>query len=405
MRISSSFLISLESYCLFVKQVLQVDSKTSTDFFADQSDSEISNFDILRELVKLTGYNLGFVKYSLNEKLEHITEFNKKSDQWFFKRLDQYKNTKLIEGSLKSIILNYVKSLSFEDRTIDTLLSDITIQFQFKRIILTKIIMLKLNPLLVKFLGLQKILDRLVLNLLKVDNMVKTAKNNNKKVQNSIKIDKNSENILNLISNDIEFIESDELFEKLLEILRLNNAKSANTNKSHTNGDSTESGNSSPSANANNSETSSSGVSTSFDDNYSAVKEFLYNTVDDDLNVVNVVCVIRGVQILKNFMVEYLTLITVHQFGSDKENESDIESEEDEEQEGTNEETEDASLDETDKATIDSKLPENVSIQTETDPSKKQKKTVLDDIVKSSTHILNSLNSKQMIIPDSLLKN
>ncbi|GME90189.1 unnamed protein product [[Candida] boidinii] len=393
------------------KQVLQVDSKNSKDFFVDQSDSEISNFDILRELVKLTGYNLGFVKYSLNEKLEHVTEFNKKSDQWFFKRLDQYKNIKLLEGSFKSIILNYVKSLSFEDRTLDTLLSDITIKFQFKRIILTKIIMLQLNPLLVKFLGLQKILDRLVLNLVKVNNMIKSAKNNNKKVKNSIKIDKDSENILNLISNDIEFIESDELFEKLMEILRLNNVKSANTNKSQTNGDSNENSNSGSSANADKSESNNTSDSTNFDDNYSSVREFLYNAVDDDLNVINLVCVIRAVQILKNYMIEYLTLITEHQFGNDKESEGegDVESEsedieENEEQEVINNETEDALLDEAEKTTIDATLSENISIQTETDPSKKEKKTVLNDIVKSSTHMLNSLNSKQMIIPDSCKK-
>ncbi|KAG7854415.1 hypothetical protein KL919_005209 [Ogataea angusta] len=218
-------------------------------------------FDVsLRELaldtLKMLGIKLRVLKLDLTEKLNGINSLNLYFEKWLVNTLSN-QETMSYSTIWRPFFKYYIQSLGIDGQIIEVVKSDATIQFHFNRLIVAKMVMMKVGEPLSTLLGLQRMLDSLMLGMVK----------DFRQIKDTTKYSDETARILKFVSNDITFLDSAELFEKLSDVLKW---RETNNNGSY-------------------------------------IKEFLKNSGDSDLSLINLICAIRSSQVLNDLMKEYLS--------------------------------------------------------------------------------------------------
>ncbi|GMG40170.1 unnamed protein product [Ambrosiozyma monospora] len=283
-----------------------------------KDEDSVDSWQLISEFVHLIGVKTGLVQQELNEKLTGISEFNKRFQKLVLNRVQNFNSTNNTinsnnhnniastdntnEDSIwKQFIRLFIVMFTIDERLIDTLKSDDVIQFQFNRLILTKLVYMKLGPMLGGVLLLQRLIDSLMLSIVKTVNTLhldgSSSSSSTKKSKKSkktagagghSKLSAQSYQILKLIKNDLPFIESASLFDQLYTVLQLDDQDDDVVVDSDSN----------------------MMMNCSKQQSYSCVKEFSETATESDTNVVNLVCTIRASQLLNQYMVEYLAMLS-----------------------------------------------------------------------------------------------
>ncbi|ODV87817.1 hypothetical protein CANARDRAFT_185914, partial [[Candida] arabinofermentans NRRL YB-2248] len=248
----------------------QIASTHSQRLKTDEESNDVSILELVLEFGKFVAIRTGLLNQDLNEKIASVSKFNIAHDKWLVTVLQsktkQFDNNNVI-GSWRPITKRYIQSLTYDDSFVQTLKSDATIKFQFNRMVLAKLVMFKVGDTLSWILGLGYVLDSLMLCMVKNFNESKDTQ----------KYNAETNQILQFVNNDLQFLESTDLIESLVGVLNLDYSADENPPLMNT--------------------------------NYSSIKEFIDNSFDSDLNMINLICVIRSVQLLKDCMIKYLYLL------------------------------------------------------------------------------------------------
>ncbi|KAG7714370.1 hypothetical protein KL949_004470 [Ogataea haglerorum] len=217
---------------------------------------DVSLWELALDSLKMLGVKLRLLKLDLTEELNGIKSLNLYFEKWLVNTLSN-QETMSYSTIWRPFFKYYIQSLGIDGRINEVVKSDATIQFHFNRLIVSKMVMTKVGEPLSTFLGLQRILDSLMLGMVK----------DLKQIKDTTKFSDETTRILKFVSNDIAFLDSAELFEKLSDVLKW---RETNNNGSY-------------------------------------IEEFLRNSEDSDLSLINLICAIRSSQILNNLMKEYLS--------------------------------------------------------------------------------------------------
>ncbi|KAG7876418.1 hypothetical protein KL938_004486 [Ogataea parapolymorpha] len=217
---------------------------------------DVSLGELALDTLKMLGIKLRILKLDLTEELNGINSLNLYFEKWLVNTLSN-QETMSYSTIWRPFFKYYIRSLAIDSRIIEVVKSNSSIQFHFNRLIVAKMVMMKVGEPLSSFLGLQRMLDSLMLGMVK----------DLKQIKDSTKYSDETARILKFVSNDIAFLDSEELFEKLIDVLKW---RETNNNGSY-------------------------------------IEEFLRNSEDSDLSLINLICAIRSSQILNELMKEYLS--------------------------------------------------------------------------------------------------
>ncbi|GME81585.1 unnamed protein product [Ambrosiozyma monospora] len=153
-----------------------------------KDEDSVDSWQLVSEFVHLIGVKTGLVQQELNEKLTGISEFNKRFQKLVIDRVQNFNsasnnsfkfnnsinNSNTTDNNKDSIWKQFIRlfivMFTIDERLIDSLKSDDVIQFQFNRLILTKLVYMKLGPILGGALLLQRLIDSLMLSVVKTVN-------------------------------------------------------------------------------------------------------------------------------------------------------------------------------------------------------------------------------------------